>query len=465
MWSIAASLPVTILLAETAQFYGLAFGTLLIWWWGAGFLVLVFALQLIFRRKTFFFLSVLCFFLFSFHLFAQFLNSEKLIVVAGDVVDRQYAKTFSIVKFDASFVPNYFQKTYTNKDSLVLSLVENPQLRDTQIINDLKSNIYLFAEHSDIENIKSADSQFNNDDFKRKSPWILYKPNFRKELELASKKDPLYCSNIGCTVKLNFFHYPIVWDYTHWGVPIILASGKFLGDRRIVFYGDSDPIVPFLIPYNTHFLRSLFNIFDYRLPLETFPIIISSLIVFYTNKKWLLITCIAIVVGSYFSGTLLPSSVSAASEFDIRTNLKIHSPHYDSNFSSLPAKLIKEGHSASINLKSNGSMPLYVINDKQVINPTANVSAIIFMMENAEIKFGENRLRVQKTPLGNRTVAIKANTIEVNDALGIIYNDRPIDSAVYADGSLVFVATNSPQLNVQFIRNVKEIFCQQSKIE
>ena len=452
-WSTAACLPIIILLIETAQYYGMPFGIFFIWGWGIGFLVAAILFQVIFKHKSFYIVCIICSLLFFTHQFAQIFKSGTFTVITEKPINNEYAKTFSVVSSSIKYSKNF---DTGSSGSLIVPLPENPAFNEIELINRSSSDIFMFAEHGDIEKFKSAESQFNNDEYKRKTPWILYRPMFRKELELSSNKDSLYCSNIGCTVKKNIFHYPITWDYNQWGVPIILASGNFSTHRRVVYYGDSDPIVSFLIPYNAQFLRSLFSIFDYRLMLEILPIIFFSLLLMLYQRKSLIIISFALVSLSIHSGSILPPLVHATAEFDVRTDLKIHSPHYDDHFSSLPAQIAKQGHTVSINSQSKDSIPIYIVDGKNSIKIKKTRPAIFFLLENSEIEFDEILIGAANIPLGLCGVNINGKKAEIYDGRNIIYNGHTIDNPIFVKNQFIFVATESPQLNANLIIDLKD---------
>ena len=118
----------------------------------------------------------------------------------------------------------------------IFPISENEELVKKNYIQ--QNNVYLLlAEHDNLNNFLEKYPYFNNDVYWRTTPWHLYQPNFILPLQYVIEKDIFYSSNLGATVKKG---YPIVWEYSKFGRPIVMASLANIKDSKVFLWGDSD---------------------------------------------------------------------------------------------------------------------------------------------------------------------------------------------------------------------------------
>ena len=308
----------------------------------------------------------------------------------------------------------------------------------------------LFAEHDNLGGFIDSNSSFNSDFYQRKTPWIAYKPIFRTDLKLSSNKDPLYCSNIGCTIKWNPNTYPIIWDYKRDGTPILLATGLIKGDKHIILFGDSDPIVPFLSPYNSQFLRRLFGESDFRLLWEILPVVFASLLILYFRKGFGLAFPIGLITLSIVAG-YFPNSIATVSDINVITDLEIQSPHYEFNYSSLPSKLVKDGYSVTINQKSKSKVEIHVVSGRKCINNSNAQTIVVFLYPESRIVSDSTKIRSDSLPLSNFKDSLRGSAVVVKDARIIFINGIKTQRSIFEQGKFVFIASGNPQKNTDLI--------------
>ncbi len=278
-------------------------------------------------------------------------NNNECVGVIADSVDPEFEgispSLMRNVTEDGHLVPLSEARIEIAKESLLrkwlISLVATPSLRPEWLFQKAATGeYYLFAEHDNLTSFIGEKSPFNPDSFRRTGPWDTYKPVMALSLFQASKGDPLYCSNIGCTLRRDLNGYPLVWDYTRFGTPVLLVKGMLDKGRRFVFIGDSDPSANFLAPYNTFWLRSLLGIPNhFEFANAALIILIASLTLCRTERKAISIATISVcfllcIIGGW-RRDFKPSVDVSISSTD-----KWRSPHYSSHFSSLPRELAKE---------------------------------------------------------------------------------------------------------------------------
>ncbi|MFC1488586.1 hypothetical protein ACFL6B_01930 [Thermodesulfobacteriota bacterium] len=457
LWSISSTLPILMLSIETLQPWGLPYGIIFIWWWGLGYLTIVILLFIALRDKTFFIVSAICVLSFLVCEYAQLRNTSPIFFLKNESSKIKYTNdNLKTISENIKLVDEFDKKTFIKNSKYIVPLIDYPTINENYFKKmDAPASILLFAEHDNIGNFIDDNSSFNDDSYKRKTPWIAYKPFFRTDLNLMSKKDPLYCSNIGCTIKWDPKSYPIVWDYKRDGTPILLSTGKIIGNKHFVLFGDSDPIVPFLIPYNPEFLRKLFGETDYRLILEILPVIFASIFIFIFRKGFGLVFPFGFVVLSILAG-FLPSSVTTNSDINFITNLEIHNPHYDFSYSSLPKKLANEGYSVTINQRSKSKIEVHVIEGSNTIKYSDDQRAIVFMNPNSMITLKGNKISAGDLPLGNFKDRLKGRSVAVEDARSILVNGIKTGRSIFDQNNYIFVGSGSAQKNIDLIKVVLE---------
>ena len=455
LWSISSSLPLVIFSVENFQLWGLPGGIFLVWWWGFGYLIITISLFMLFRKHTYIVISVIFIISFFFFEYAQIQNASKIFFLSNESSKIKFAsKNIKTISGKIELINKFDTKNVIKNSTYIIPLFDNPSINENYLKKiNTASRFFLFAEHDNLGGFIDSNSSFNNDSYQRKTPWIAYKPIFRTNLKLASNMDPLYCSNIGCTIKLNPKAYPIVWDYKADGTPILLATGQITGDKQIILFGDSDPIVPFLIPYNTEFLRQLFGISDFRIVLEILPVILASLLALYSPKGLTLALSIGFVAITIVAG-YLPNSTATVSDINVITDLEIQSPHYDFNYSSLPSRLVKDGYSVSINQKSKSKVKVYIVSGRNNTINKNDQTTLVFLYPESTVVYNGMKIQSGSLPLGNFKDFIEKNSIIVKDARNIFINGMRSQRSIFEQENFVFIASGNPQKNVDLIESI-----------
>lgn len=339
----------------------------------------------------------------------------------------------------------------------IISLVSTPSLRPEFLLkNALAGEYYVFAEHDNLTSFIGSDSPFNCDSFRRKSPWNVYKPIMSPYLFKASKKDVLYCSNIGCSLKKDLWSYPLVWTYTKLGTPVLLAKGIFNKGRRLVYIGDSDPIGYFLAPYNPFWIRSLLGMPNY---FEIANVILMLILSFYTIKriveqsKWS--SCVlSFLVLSFCVVDRLQSDIKPVVDVSISATDNWLSPHYSSNFSSMPKKLAQENLTVAVERKETISkLDIKIVNKKKYkinkINQSSQCNMrLLILLPGASITTSSgNILIADDVPLGKKTIELQQQKeIVVDDARNLFLDGYLISEMYFMyDNNTYVIATGSPQ--------------------
>lgn len=272
----------------------------------------------------------------------------------------------------------------------------------------------------------------------------------------ASEKDVLYCSNIGCSLKKDLWSYPLIWTYTKLGTPILLAKGIFNKGRRLVYIGDSDPIGYFLAPYNPFWIRSLLGVPNY---FEIANAILMLILSFYTIKriveqsKWS--SCILpFLVLSFCVVDKLQSDIKPVVDVSISATDNWLSPHYSSNFSSMPKKLAQENLTVAVERKETISkLDIKIVNKKKYkINKIdsssqCNMRLLILLPGASIITSSGNILIADDVPLGKKTIELQQQKeIVVDDARNLFLDGNLIREMYFMYNNNTYViATGSPQ--------------------
>ena len=346
--------------------------------------------------------------------------------------------------------------TETVKKKWIISLVSTPSLKPEWLLtNALSGEYYLFAEHDNLTSFIGPDSPFNCDSFHRKSPWNVYKPVMNPYLFKASEKDVLYCSNIGCTLKKDLRSYPLVWAYTKLGIPILLAKGVFNKGRRFVYIGDSDPIGYFLAPYNPFWICSLLGIPNYFEIVNAFLMLILS---FYTirgnveQQKWSSYV-LPFLVLSFYVIDKLQSDIKPDVDVSISATDKWLSPHYSSNFSSMPKKLAQENLTVAVERKNTISkIDIKIVSQKKYridnVSQSSkyNMRLLILLPGASAITPNGNIIIADDVPLGEKTIELQQqNKMVVEDARNLFIDGHLINEMFFMYNNTYVIATGSPQ--------------------
>jgi hypothetical protein len=372
---------------------------------------------------------------------------ESISGLLSNVTDRG----FSITAKDAiSKISNE-----NRKRKWIISLVTTPMLTPEWLSEHaLGGEYYLFAEHDNLTSFIGPNSPFNSDSYHRKGPWVIYKPVMNYTLINASRKDPLYCSNIGCTLKGNLVGYPLVWDYTKLGIPIILAKGVFDGNKRFVYVGDSDPSGSFLAPYNPLWLRSLLGIPDYFRIIEAIFILILSLYFLESKRKRIRLVVLTILVLMFWFLNEQYVDTTPKVDVSVSSTGPWLSPHYASHYSSLPKNLVDQHLTVSVQRKrSVAAIDMQIIERKgyQLRHeaPNRNWDKQLYILLPGSSIVGPNGdiISADDLPLGKKEINLGKyqKKLIIEDARNLFINGRNSDTVISISENVYVVATNSPQ--------------------
>jgi len=305
--------------------------------------------------------------------------------------------------------------------------------------------IFLFGEHDNLQNFAEKSVFFNNDSYKRKSPWTTYAPLMNNNLKIASSFDSLYCSNIGSTLKNTGKNLPLIWTYSDLGIPKLLAARYKTDNNYFTVFGDSDPIVPFLMPYNINFLKYIF--FKDSKVLYFNIILFSAMVIVLYQKSFIFIIILATFLVIFDNDKIDEISKS---EIFIKYDDKILSPHYLHHFGSLTSEIVKKNIVATHEENSKRIVDIFVIS-----KPTKHINLkpdikqrIIFLLPGGSVSINNVAYTCTRIPLGKEKVTNSNKEFYIEDAYNIF--DNPM---VFLKSTII-IGTGSPQRNVNLIENI-----------
>jgi hypothetical protein len=325
-------------------------------------------------------------------------------------------------------------------------LPEVPTLLQNKNFPSAPRTFFLFGEHDNLRGFIKGDigKEFNPDRYRRKSPWGVYQPIMNYAFLPNFNRYLMYCSNLGCTLNEGLDGLPLIWEYNSWGIPKILARITHHKGSKIYLFGDSDPVVGFLSPYNRLFLYDIYNMSPFKWIPSLFSLLIIGTCFYFRNPYIILIAIILTVAGSIY----LEPSVEANSEITIIADGKWLSPHYDHSFSSLPKKLAKAGHTVSISDDYNkNSYNIWIINnylDLKKTNVTLKKNLIV-AMPNSKIKLPDGRtITVEDLSLGGSEVSINGSLVFIKDFRQFLVDGKTVLKCPISIGETILIATGSP---------------------
>jgi hypothetical protein len=449
LFQISATVPVLIILIEIITQFGLPGGVYLIYFWGAPYIALAILIVYLFRQVAVKGLLILCALVFTVYQFSFFNDESEILFLTKDVSGISLSNdTLSSISKRFKLTDQAIFSDQSENLHIVFPLAVGINEDSLPVLRS--STIFLFGEHNNLNNFRGKESRFNDDLYQRQTPWITFKPFFNNALMFASNNDPLYSSNLGCTLNFRINDFPLVWDYRVSGVPILLALGTVENSNRYVFFADSDPLVPFLSPYNPQFLRTLFGLFDYRYPLEILPVLISSVLIITCRSKLPLFLAMFLLFVSIFAN-YMPHATPISAEINIKTNLPILSPHYDAHYSSLPAELVKNNHSVTINSPALQKLTIHLISGSENAQSDCSISNLFFLFPGSELQIEEQNFKSNNLPLGRKSESILNQSIEISDARELLVNNRNSHQSIFRRDNCTLIATSSPQRNIPAI--------------
>ena len=453
-----------ILITEIIAYWGFPFPTWFIWYWGFPYIILSFIVAVFLKRKIVVPLLILavgaCVIINTFLLYNN--NSNIKLVQSNpdssiEGISLNLAKNLS----DSAVVVDHNKtisdiNSHSNFSKYLIVLSSSPAFNDVYLkANAKKGEYWLFAEHGNLEDFVAQGSIFNVDSYRRKGPWYAFRPVMTRNLKNASDRDPLYASNIGCTLKNKTALYPLIWEYTSLGVPKLLAAGEYLFQKRLTYIGDSDAVVKFLISYNPRFIQALFEKPDLADFLKGLLLILCVILSFGFAKESIkrsisillfIICCVVIAV--------LPSAIADKPASPVDVNLQILgnwlSPHIDTHYSSLPNILSQQDLTVAIDQADRRSKLSIVVVENGTYSlkemAVTHGRKMIMLMPKGKLKVGNDLYAVNDVPLGEREATIFGTIVYVPDAREISINSQKKDFRISLNDRLVVIGTNSPQL-------------------
>lgn len=456
--TVSLSVAPLILIVEILSFWGLPFQPWLIWFWGVPFVLIAVLLAVIGKNIRYSIPVILSIFLGTLIIINQFVlfsKTKSVELIRSETTEEGCSHNLiKNISQNAILSDSYSAinkiKTEVGQPKRVIMAPYAPNLNAFLSNENPKGEFWIFGEHDNLGDFLTPGSLFNNDSYQRKPPWHAYRPQMSRTLQIASDLDPLYASNLGCTIKSTPLGYALIWEYTKFGIPNILALGTFNWMSRLTYIGDSDPIVKFLASYNPHFLHSLMNYPNATEIFKGLLLLICALSIrLWTKWKGILI----LVIGGFLISFLpqyYPYYSRDPVDVSIINNNVWYSPHVETHYSSLPKSLSQKDLTVSINDPGRESKlsiliidsGLHLFSHRTKYNGIKN---LILMTPNASIKIGNDYFRIEDIPLGKVEREIYAQNITIPDARRIIVNNSISDCALIIN-DIYLIGTNSPQL-------------------
>lgn len=453
---------------EILSFWGLPCGEILIWFWGIPFIAFSAILAMIIPRQR-----LLLVFLLSFILGVTLISNQATIywqdakpikfvrAAEGSEIEGPVPSMMTIFAAETALVPFPKAKEAIQKGSSsarwVVVAPATPQLNDVVLAKaGYNNNYWVFGEHDNLGGFIQEGSRFQKDSYHRKGPWNVFRPIMSRNLQIASDYDPVYASNIGCTLAPNIFDYPLIWSYTHFGEPIIMASGTYNGRNRISFIGDSDSVVKFLAPYNPRFLQALFMEPQFSDVFKGLALILIGVFgLNWRSKQSIMVAILFSTLILFIAHYTLFNTEKPLPKVDflVTATSQWFAPHIESNFSSLPKNLAQRNFTVAIDqLNRNAQVAISIVdsgglNIKDFQKGKAE-KKIIMLLPGAEIKIADGTMiSVSDLPMGQTNEFVWGRELKNIDSRSIIINGQTIRHAslIVVDETTVIIGTGSPQ--------------------
>jgi len=340
-----------------------------------------------------------------------------------------------------------------NHQTYVISLASTPFMESDSLVNKNKDcQFVFFGEHDDFRGFTKKNPIFNNDSYKRIGPWDLHKPFMAYGDKIASKNDPLYCSNIGCTINNQHYGIPVMWDYDSKGRVKVLGMKRYENHRMIRYYGDSDPLVGFLAPYNTKWLKSILNDSKSIEVLIWESVLIAAFLIALVGRKLglsyiLMISVVCLVKISDLYG----AQVLEKADISVEIKGRILNPHYESHYSSLIKNLVEQGFTVRISDDRVGSVAHMVIIETELMTKDLKASiqsqgVICVLLPGARLNIdGYGSFKADLVPQGEREVKLnEGRVLRLYDARDVISHGSRKEYFQMDKGSVIILGTGKP---------------------
>lgn len=437
-------------------------GTL--YFWGIPFIcVFAFLFAYLLRNSEINRLNIRCSFFIIGLLFLQWAFSfhvEKHVGVAKLSSNTALSKNFmlnSTVKknWDIIYSNNPIIQNSDRRTIYSYFLVDwEPGTEEKLINSDMKGHFVLFGEHDNLNGFIGKRSRFNNDSIQQRAPWNIYKPIMIRDLWTSSLIDPFYCSNIGSTLSASSFLFPIIWTYDTFGIPKILAGTEINQNKIITYFGDTDPAVSFLAPYNASFLKALYK--QQHKP-DCFKLILLIILLYinkYKNKmlslSLFLLSFSLFIILTFFDFQQNYNSFDYAIDF----NEKILSAHEENNSSFIMNQISRQDNTVLLGKSSvkTRKATIKIIDESK--NLRLNIDdlktrSIIFLQDNASIEIKNITYKAGNIPLGERKDS-DIFKVTIPDARIISANGIDCQPILLLEKQCILIGTGSPQRFIDY---------------
>lgn len=451
--TVYAITPIIVLICENLYPLGFPLGVYYIYWWGLGYIALSIPLAHLLKNNALTYLPILASGLII--VTAIITHSSSVIFIKAEQDGILNSKGAHAISIESEIVTRISPQKNLNRQTVVVPLADGvlePVLPPTR--GKERTKIVLFGEHDNMNGFIKKSKRFNPDSHRRRSPWSIYAPHMKTDLKIASFGDPLYCSNIGSTISHSWDIYPLVWEYNSTGTPVLLAASKVENGIERVFFGDSDPIVNFLAPYNLLFLQSLFSISNIYTSLALLVVCISVATI--SQTKQLAVAIVLIAASTFIFILFLQKPQPVLADFQLNADRKMLSPHYAHDIGSTPAAIVKAGYSVSIHSNGESANSVYLLSDDIKHNDLSVAPGIniVFMLPGSTYYQNNTSYRSLLPPMGTvieTQITDKSNGISVIDARNI-QSESGHKGSIVQIGNIFLIGTDSPQRNVHILK-------------
>ena len=418
---------------ENSYFLGINETVFFYYFWGIPIILMSFILTMTLKKYSSFILYIGAFLsLLHLYTFNQKINNSRHYTISSD----------------NAVVANYtmLHNSFTNIDKLTISdlfsikpgyfifpISENKEIIKKNYITP--NNIYLIlAEHDNLNGFLENYPYFNSDTYYRMTPWQLYNPNYALPFKYVQNKDIFYSSNVGSTVKIG---HPIIWDYTRWGKPIILASLANINKSKVFLWGDSDFLVSKLLPYNLTLAKKMsgHDFFEYYI----FAILyLLSFSLNCVKKTYIKQVAYIIVCFTYFAKIFTFPSVKVI----LYSQVPFYSAHNEAHPSSFLNMLALDNIPSVISKKDSN---ILIISSKATLTKFPKTK-IVYLLSGASFYTKEDKFICSDIKIGKEQNII--------DSRLLIKNQELQKSGFYKDSNITIICTGSPQLNTKLIKDM-----------
>lgn len=314
----------------------------------------------------------------------------------------------------------------------------------------VRGTFYLFGEHDNYDGFIGEDSRFNDGSTFQHMPWAYNRPHVQPTLQAAALRDYFFASNLGTTIRHIGSIMPVVWKYEDLGRPVILVGKEILDDRILYYFGDSDPLVSFLAPYNPHILAALYGHDDNGPYLRIAIVVALGIVLLRTVRRVARFSaiygaCLLMGLSLVFTRTENVNSFDCQVDF---VGCEVVSPHLDNHPASIIKEMVSQGHTVTSNLVNSprAKLLLTVVSREGIAVVADDKRRIVFLADNAEVEVNGKTVRADDTPMG----PVNVGELVVPDARLLEGCESEAgngggNGVICQAGNVIVVGTGSPQ--------------------